>query len=99
MIESPTVTLATVPVILAIIQLLKTSGMPAKASPIAAVGFGLVFSIADHFAFQNTDNVYSAVVMGITLGLSAAGLYDGIKITGKILRKPKHAAAESQELP
>lgn len=73
------VTLATVPAILALVNLAKGLGLAGKWSALVALLLGVVFSFSDYF-FTTTDHTqagfYAAVVGGAVLGLSASGLYD-----------------------
>lgn len=68
------VTLATIPAILAIVNLLKGAGMSSKAAPAAAVALGAGLALADYYLGSN--GAYQAAVSGVILGLGAAGLYD-----------------------
>lgn len=84
------ITLASIPAILAIVQLLKDVGfIKGKWAALAAVVLGLVFSLAD-YGFLGEEPLtragwYIAAISGIILGLSASGLYEGAKIVGKSL--------------
>jgi hypothetical protein len=51
----------------------KTIGVPAKYAGLVPVAFGLVFSLLMNGATGD------AFVVGLTFGLSAAGLYSGTK--------------------
>ena len=73
-------TLATIPAILALVNLAKTWGVTGKWSALLAVILGLVLSLAD-YGFLTEDPLtrsgwYIAAATGLILGLSAAGLYD-----------------------
>lgn len=73
------VTLATVPAILALVNLAKGLGLSGKWSALVAFVLGVVFTVSDYMFAGGTvtqAGVYSAVVGGAILGLSASGLYD-----------------------
>lgn len=70
--------LATIPAILAIVNLLKKQGLGANNAMLAAVVLGVALSVADFYFAANA--AYAAASQGLLLGLAAAGLYD--------LRKP-----------
>ena len=48
-----------------------------KYAPVAAVVFGVAVSFGFQF-YANTE-IYTAIIRGITVGLSAVGLYSGTK--------------------
>lgn len=75
------VTLASVPAILALVNLAKGMGLAGKFSALVALGLGIVFGSADYYftvlaAEQTQAGFYAAAVAGAVLGLSASGLYD-----------------------
>ncbi|UTI42091.1 hypothetical protein [Niallia sp. RD1] len=65
---------AIIPLILALVELLKRVGFPVKYTPVVAlvlgVGFGLVYIDGD---------IKQSIIVGLMLGLSASGLYSGTK--------------------
>ena len=75
-------TLATVPAILALVQLLKDL-VPnlGKWSALVAVLLGVGLNVADGLLVN--DPVYQLASQGLILGLGAAGLYEGAKVVGK----------------
>lgn len=75
-------TLATVPAVIALVTLLKDLGLPSKFSPLAAVLLGVALSILGALSLGIITNWYETVSLGVILGLSAAGLYDGAKAVG-----------------
>lgn len=72
-------TLATVPAILALVQLAKDLGLPGKAATLLAVALGVVLNVA--VVFLGGESWFQAAAGGLLLGLSAAGLYDTAKIS------------------
>ena len=76
----PTVlTLASIPAILAVVNLIKGFGIDGKWSALIAVLLGVGFMVAD---VTLSGEVYEAAKAGLLLGLGAAGLYDFAKTTG-----------------
>jgi len=65
---------AIIPMILAIVELFKRIGLPAKFSPIIAAVLGLIIGIVYLDA-----SVKESIIVGLMLGLSATGLYSGTK--------------------
>lgn len=74
-------TLATVPAVLAIVNLLKSVGLSGKWSALAAVVVAVGITISSELFGDHP--VYAAAATGLILGLSAAGLYDATKPTHK----------------
>jgi len=73
------ITLASVPAILALVNLAKNLGLAGKFSALVALVLGIVFSLGDYVftaAQQTGPGMYMAVMAGAVLGLSASGLYD-----------------------
>lgn len=69
---------AVVPIILAIVQALKMVGLPNKYSPIASIALGVVVG----FIFRHeAADLSQTILAGVTYGLSASGLYSGVKTT------------------
>lgn len=76
-------TIASVPAIIALVTLAKDLGLPSRLSPLLAVLLGVTLSLFADFGTDNTiTDWYTPISMGIILGLSAAGLYDGAKAVG-----------------
>ena len=71
-------TLASVPAILALVQLGKSLGLSGKWSALAAVALGVLLNVAQ-YALGDLG-WYQAAASGLVLGLSAAGLYDAARI-------------------
>jgi hypothetical protein len=67
--------LAGVPLIIALVELLKKFGVSDKLLPIADLVFGISYSIGKSGAVT-----FDTVLMGITIGLTAAGLYRSQKV-------------------
>jgi hypothetical protein len=69
--------IAVVPAIVGLVEVCKDLGVPTRVSPALAVCFGILAGLAELYAGQWPW--IQAVVLGISLGLSACGLYSGAK--------------------
>lgn len=67
-------TLASVPAILAIVNLLKGLGLSGRWAALAAVLLAMVINLA--VALWGDNQIFQAAASGLILGLGAAGLYD-----------------------
>lgn len=67
-------TLATVPAIIALVNLGKRLGIPSKGAIVLAVVLGVFLSVAQ-WAWAGAG-WYDSAASGLLLGLAAAGLYD-----------------------
>lgn len=79
------VTIATIPAILAVVQLAKNLGLRAAWNTLLAVVLGVVVQVIEYAVYAapaTSQGWYGAVASGLILGLSAAGLYDAAKIAG-----------------
>ena len=80
------VVLASISVILTLMNLAKQFGVSGKWSAVLAAVLGVVFAEADYLfgvagVVVSAPGVYSAGAAGLVLGLSASGLYD---VTAKL---------------
>ena len=68
-------------VIVALVEGAKRVGLPVRWAPVLAVALGLLCGLVAHLAVvaPRVHIWYEAAGAGITLGLSAAGLYSGAK--------------------
>ena len=66
--------LLTVPAIVALTNLAKRTGFPAKLAPLVSVLVGVAVACGD--AYSTGAGYLDAVARGIILGLTASGLYD-----------------------
>lgn len=75
-------TLATIPAIIALVNLSKELGLPPKLSPLLAIVLGILLSLLEALTLNSGSlaSWYEPVSLGIILGLSASGLYDGARI-------------------
>jgi L-lactate permease len=72
--------IASVPAILALVNLAKKLGLDANLALVFSVVLGVAINVANyHFAANGT---YQAAIQGLIIGLSAAGVYDASKTAG-----------------
>lgn len=69
--------IALVPVIVALVGVIRTAGLPARWLPLVAVALGLVSG----FVYIAPDDPQKAALSGIVMGLSAIGAWSGTKNT------------------
>ena len=67
-------TIASVPAILALVNLGKRLGLNGRLALVVAVVLGVAVNLANYYL--GTEPGYQAAVQGLILGLAAAGLYD-----------------------
>jgi len=68
--------------IVAVVQLIKAAGFPSKFAGLLAVLLGLLLGLA--YTFWNATPWYQAVILGLALGLAAAGAWStGKNVAGK----------------
>lgn len=93
--------LLTVPAIVALTNLAKRTGLPAKLAPLVSVLAGVAVACGD--AYSTGSGYLDAVARGIVLGLTASGLYDlmpgetkatTVNVYGR--QKGKHSEAPAQ---
>lgn len=78
--------IASIPAVMAAVEMLKSQGLSTKRAPLVAVLVGLLFSLIA-FIGVNVGNYtlqdfISAIVYGLLSGLSASGFYEGAKLAG-----------------
>lgn len=64
-------------IIIGLVQLAKTLGFPTKYAGLLAVGLGLLTTFI--YDFYSDTRWYHVLVLGLAVGLSAAGLWSTIK--------------------
>lgn len=80
---------AIVPIIVAIVQALKmTNWVKEQYSPLLSVAVGIV--VAFLLAHDFTADISGTIFTGILFGLSASGLYSGVKTTAHAINAQKH---------
>lgn len=92
------VTLATIPAVLAAVNLLKQFGITGKWSALAAVLLGMLFQCVDFLSIyavnpSQLEPLYlvQEASKGLLLGLAAAGLYDLTPTRNTTTERGKHA--------
>lgn len=74
---------AQVALIIGLAELFKGLGVPKRWIPLIDLGLGLLSGIAVYGIFMNYG-IPTGIVLGVALGLSACGLFSGIKnVTSK----------------
>ena len=73
----PLVTVLSVPAIVAIVTVIKSLGVAGKYSLVAAIAVAVVLNVINYEFAAN--GLYEAVINGLLVGLSAAGVYDVAK--------------------
>ena len=71
---SPVATLA-IPLVIGLVQVAKTLGMPSKYAPLTAIIAGMVLIALTGETWQ------ASIAQGLLVGLAASGLYSGTKTT------------------
>lgn len=98
--------LLTVPAIVALTNLAKRTGLPAKLAPIVAVLVGVAVACGD--AYSTGAGYLDAAARGIILGLTASGLYDlmpgtpkgsTVNVYGKDSVRGRHSATTGAPEP
>jgi len=76
-----------VPLIAGIIQVFKATGVPARLAPAIALVLGIGAGLLSVWQTQSGPEPWAAtVVLGVTWGLAASGLYQGGKLARTALR-------------
>jgi hypothetical protein len=69
-----------VAVIVGMIELVKKFNVKERWCPVIALALGIIISLGSSYNSGNV-NVYECLMTGIVYGLSASGLYSGVKAT------------------
>lgn len=71
--------IAVIPIIIALVQAFKMTGwIKDKYAPLISIALGVIIGfIANH----NSADLSNTILTGVTYGLSASGLYSGVKTT------------------
>jgi len=72
-----------VPVIIAIVQLAKNTGLDSRWAPVSALVLGEIgaFGALAAHAYTPVPDVFHVATVGLIAGLTAAGVYSGAKAT------------------
>lgn len=63
--------------VIALVQLVKALGFPSRFAGLLAIGVGVATTVS--LALYGDSDLYKAVIAGLVLGLSAAGLWSTTK--------------------
>lgn len=74
---------ATIPIIIGLVQVVKGLGLNQKYAPLASIILGAIIG-----GIQFMNEPVKGIILGITYGLSAVGLYSSSKNTAEIINKP-----------
>lgn len=74
---------AIIPLIVGVVELLKQLGLPVKFAGAIAAVLGIVIGIV----YIAPSNIAEGILVGLSLGLAAAGLYSGVKNTVEGIKK------------
>ncbi len=74
---------AIVPVITGVVELLKMLGLPQKFAAVAAAILGIVIGLV----YIAPEDPAEGVLVGLSMGLAASGLYSGVKNTVEGIEK------------
>lgn len=74
--------MALIPVVVALVEFLKRLGLPSKLAPLTALALG----IAGALFYVAPGEPGRAVLSGLIIALSAMGLYSGPKATAQALK-------------
>ena len=82
---TPVLAIATVPAVLAVVNLLKDLGLPSRFGSLAAVIVGVAAAVLAAAVTGPASGraLTEAAASGLILGLSASGLYDATKTRGE----------------
>jgi len=68
---------AIVPLIVGLVELLKQIGLPTEFAALASAIIGILIGVF----YIAPDNIPKGIIVGLSLGLTASGLYSGIRNT------------------
>lgn len=66
--------IALMPIIVGLVEVIKQFNIPSKYVPIVALVLGIIFGIV----FVSDGDILQGVLVGISMGLGAVGLYSGV---------------------
>lgn len=74
---------AQVALVMAIAEVAKIIGLKSRFIPILDVVVGILFGVLNFTIYQNMQ-IFEGIILGLAIGLSACGLFSGIKnVIGK----------------
>ena len=70
-------------IIIALAELVKRSGVDSKYIPLVDLGLGILSGVVVYVVYSHMQ-IVEGILLGIALGLSACGLFSGVKnVAGK----------------
>lgn len=86
--------IAVVPIVIAVTQALKMTGwVKDKYAPLVSIAIGMLIGfIADH----NSADLTNTLLNGVIYGLSASGLYSGVKETTEAMAQERRAKLQKK---
>ena len=75
--------IAIIPLIVGVVAVFTTLGLPKKLAPVVSVILGILAGIF----YLSPEDISKGVLVGLTLGLSSVGLYSGTKNTVQLTLK------------
>lgn len=74
---------AVIPLIIGVTELVKKSGLPNKFAPVLSAVLGVLIGLV----YVAPENPLEGVLVGLSMGLAASGLYSGTKNTVEGVKK------------
>ena len=74
---------AIIPLIVGVVELFKQLGLPNKFAALLAAALGILIGIV----YVTPGDVLQCILVGLSLGLAASGLYSGVKNTVEGVQK------------
>lgn len=78
--------IAQVAIIMGIAEIVKRLGLKSNFIPLVDVGLGLIFGVVVYTIYSGMHLV-EGVLIGLALGLSACGLFSGVKNVAEIVKE------------
>jgi len=89
-----------VPLIAGIVQILKSAGVPTRLAPLTALALGLAAGLVSVWQTGTGQTSWAAaVVLGISWGLAASGLYQSGKLARAVLKPASSPYAAPGSVP
>jgi len=76
---------AIIPLITAVTELVKRMGLPEKFAAVFSAILGIIIGVI----YVAPDNLQEGILVGLMMGLSASGLYSGVKNTAEGIKGDK----------
>lgn len=69
------------PITVGLVQVIKSSGLPTRLAPLATILVGVFLQYLVNVALSSEQSLAMTILLGLIVGLSASGLYSGVKTT------------------